>query len=357
MDPRRRAPAAGQAPEVLGVVVLLAQRGDRHRALGLAVELEEDRAHAPHGLGQAGRRRGRRAVEHRLQARQVVLVELRVVEQHVDHRRHEHRGRDAVGLDGLHELLGIEPGEHGQRSALEQGRREEGGAGVGERRADQEADLVGPLPLAQLDRGHGRPTAVGAHDPLGLAGGAARVGDPGEVLGVDGRGHQRLRVEGGGEGVEVLAEVGGPEGQHVLQAGDHVGELADPIGEVVGVVDQGLGAAVGEHVGLVLERAHRVQGRRPGGVELVGRHGEEHLGPVQGQHRALAPRAEPLRPQGLGVAAHLVTHLAGGHGPLADVHRRGVGVLVQRVDQEVGREHRAVELREVGCDVGHGRRT
>ncbi len=225
MDPRHRAPAAGQALEVLGIVVGLAQGGDGHRALGLAVELEEDRPHATDGLGEPGGRGGRRAVEDGLQAREVVLVELGVVEQHVEHRGHEHRGGDAVLLDRAHEGLGVEAGQHRERPALEQGGREERGAGVRQRRAHQEAHLVGPLPLGHLDRGHGHAAPVGAHDPLGLAGGPARVGDAGEVLGVDQRRHERLGLEAGRKRVEVVGDVARAEGKQ-LQARHHLRQLA-----------------------------------------------------------------------------------------------------------------------------------
>ena len=77
--PRDRAPAGGEPLQVLRVVVLLAQHRDRHRALGLAVELEEDRAELVDRLRQPGGRHGRRTVEHRLQAGEIGLVEVRVI--------------------------------------------------------------------------------------------------------------------------------------------------------------------------------------------------------------------------------------------------------------------------------------
>ena len=122
--------------------------------------------------------------------------------------------------------------------------------------------------------------------------------------------------------MEVLAELTGTEREEVLDGGDQFGQRLRPIGEVVGIKHQRLRAAVAEHVGLILERAHGMQRRRPRGVDLVGGHVEQDLGPVERQHRDLAALPEALGTQRLRVPADLIAHLARSHGAVADEHRR-----------------------------------
>ena len=114
VQPRHGAPTTGQPFKVVGVVVFFAQNGDRHRAFGLAVELEEDRPHTADTFGQARRRNGRGAVENGFKTRQVVLIELGMIKKYIDHRRHQHRGGDAMVLHCLHELLGIKAWKNGK---------------------------------------------------------------------------------------------------------------------------------------------------------------------------------------------------------------------------------------------------
>jgi hypothetical protein len=65
-----------------------------------------------------------------------------------------------------------------------------------------------------------------------------------------------------------------------------------------------------------------VQRRGPGGVDLVGRHVEQHLGPVERKHRDLAALTDALGTKRLRVTADLIAHLASSHGALTNEHRR-----------------------------------
>ena len=117
VEPGHRSSAGGESLRVTDRVLLLAQHRDGHRAFGLTVELEKDRPEAGDALFQPARRHGGGPVVQHLQAGQVSAGQLGVVQQHVDHRRDQHGGRDAVTLDGVEDPLGVEVGQHDQGSA------------------------------------------------------------------------------------------------------------------------------------------------------------------------------------------------------------------------------------------------
>ena len=187
-----------------------------------------------------------------------------MVEQDVEHRRHEHRRGDLVLLDRLEDRRRLEAGQHDDRAAAQQRRDEEGRAGVRQRRRDEEADLLRPLPLRHLDLAQRRAGPVGLHDALGLAGRTAGVGETGDLLRVDDRRPQRLRLERLRQRDQVGADLARPERQQRLKPGHPVAQLGRALLEPGRVEDQRLDAGVLEHVGLVVDRSHRVQRRAAG---------------------------------------------------------------------------------------------
>src|SRR6478735_5579096 len=74
-----------------------------------------------------------------------------MVHQRVDHRRHQHRSRDLLLLNGFQHLSGIELGEHDEFAALDDRRDEEGGTRMRQRCAHQKLRMLGPLPLGELE--------------------------------------------------------------------------------------------------------------------------------------------------------------------------------------------------------------
>src|SRR5258708_39754519 len=78
-----------------GVMIRLAQHRDR-TALGLAVELRKYRTDSFDTLDQPARRRRGRAVKQQVERGEIGLVKRGVIEQHVDHGRHEQREIDAL---------------------------------------------------------------------------------------------------------------------------------------------------------------------------------------------------------------------------------------------------------------------
>ena len=93
--------APGQLFGTLGVVVASGKHGQHRRGLGHAVPLDEVAPEGTHGLLQQLGGHGGGAVQKPPQGRDIIVPELGVVDDEVDHRRHENRGRDAVRLDRL----------------------------------------------------------------------------------------------------------------------------------------------------------------------------------------------------------------------------------------------------------------
>ncbi len=324
-------------------MVLLLQRRDRHRALGLAVVLEEDRPEAPDRLLQSsGRARGR-AVVHGLQARHVGLVERRTVEQHVEHRRHDHRRGDLVLLDRFEHEPGLEVRQHDDGATRQQRRNEERGARVRERCTDEEPRVLGPLPLGHLDHRHGGTAAVRAHHALRLARRAAGVREPGDRFRLDIRCNEWLRLELGRQREQVVADVAGAQREQPS-------ELRAPLLQEPGALaetrieHERLDLGVFDDVRVVVERPERMQRAAPTPRDHVGPEREQHLGPIGREQRHRAALFEPLRGVRLCVATHLRGDLAPGQHLVAEIHRGPIGVAVQRRHQQVGQERSFVQV-------------
>ena len=121
--------------------------------------------------------------------------------------------------------------------------------------------MLGPFPLGELDGGHRGDGLHGADDALGLAGGTAGVGEPADVVGGQVGGDQRLRLVLGGLGGQVLRDTverlgDGADGEHLRQRGHLLQQAQGPLHEGGrGVDDQRADLGVGQHVGVVVQRA------------------------------------------------------------------------------------------------------
>ena len=145
-DPGARQPAAGKPVQVVRIMVRLAHVADHHRCFRLPVELREDRADALDRFLEPRRADRGGAVEDRFQTGEVELVEARVIEQGIDHRRHQHHAVDAVRLDHFHDLHRIEARQDQERAAAQQRGHEHCPASMRQGRAGEDVGLFGPFP-------------------------------------------------------------------------------------------------------------------------------------------------------------------------------------------------------------------
>ena len=188
--------------------------------------------------------------------------------------------------------------------------------------------------------------AVGAHDALGLAGRATRVGEAGDLVAVDRRRDERLRLELRGE------RDAGPRPRRTGRSragasGPGTGRAAAPpaprsIGSntsvsMLGVVD---------HVRVVVDasRAGAARVRAAADVSMLapmvnstsGRFGDEH------RDRAALGRC-PATAKACVYRLISSPHLAGGEHLVAEVHAGLVGMARERRDEQVGHVRRAVQ--------------
>ena len=184
-------------------------------ALGLPVELGEHRADPLDALDEPGRRHRRGAVHDRLQRRQVGALEVGVVEDGVDHRRHEQPERDAL-VGGLGEpLRRVERPHQDHRAAGQQRRREQHPGGVRDRRARQVAAVGGEVPADRHRLHHLGDRPLGQHRRLRDAGRATGVEQPatGPRVGAC-PSAASSPAPARGRRVEVLAGLGRAEREH-----------------------------------------------------------------------------------------------------------------------------------------------
>ena len=150
-----------------------------------------------------------------------------------------------------------------------------------------------------------------------------------------------------GERVDVGAEVGGTEGQDLGEAVDLLEQGSGAVGEER-VDDQRLDAGVGEHVGVVVDGAERVQRRTAQAEQLAGADADEHLGPVEGEQPHRRAAADPDLAERLDEAAHAVGQVLPGPRVAVDVQHRLVPVAAQRVDEQVAVVRSGAEVGAVG---------
>ena len=161
-------------------------------------------------------------------------------------------------------------------------------------------------------------------DALGLACRSAGVGHAHDVIGGELLRHERLRRIRGCLGCEIVDRDDRRERRNLgLQRLGALQEHRDVVD------DEGAGARVRQHVGVVVEGSERVQRGAPVALRLAGPDQEQHLGPVGGQQsdRGSGASAEIL--QGADVAAHLVGHLLARDAPITQLEHLGVAVPAQ----------------------------
>ena len=354
----QRRPPAGRQP--LLVVVLLGQIGDHHRRLGLPVVLREDGPEPADRLLQPHRIHRRRAVIHRFQRRQVAGVGVGMVHQRIDHRRHQHRRGDLLLLDHLEHFGRIELGHHPQLATLDDDRGEERRPGMRERGAHQEPWVLRPFPLGQLHGGHRRDRLCRPHHALGLSGGAAGVGQPADVIGRQiGRG-QRLgrvlrrlgrQIDRGHPAVgEFLGD--GTDGEHLLERRHLLHQSQRAFDEHrLRIDDQRRHLGIGEHIGVVVQGAERVQRGAAIPLGLARADDHQHLGPIEREQPDRGTGAGAERLEGLDVLTDAVGEFATGHRGVPEEQHRLVFVALERADGQVAGVQRMAQ------QVTHGLQT
>ncbi len=245
----------------------MAQVRDHHRGLGLAVVLREDRPEPLERLGQPHRVHRRGAVVHGLQRGQVAGVGIRVVHQRVDHRRHQHGRGDAAAPRSP---AAPRPGRTWAAPTISPPLTI-----VGTKNAAPACDsgvhirkrgFSGHSHSASWIGGHRGDRPHGAHHALGLAGGAAGVGQPADVV--------RRQLGGDQQATGVLGGLGGQVGRRRASSGQAVpGRWSGPAAATGTfssspsgplderrrwIDDQRRHPGVGQHVGVVVQRPERV---------------------------------------------------------------------------------------------------
>ena len=176
-----------QVPRMRAVgEVLAAERGDRHRALALAVDLDEALAHHRERVLDVGEIHRPAAVDDGLEPVERGVRRARVVDEALDHgRRGEHRD---AGMDArkLEDLGGVEPAarrDHLLRAAQDVRQRVEPRAVRHRRGVDDAVVRADPVDVGEVAERHREQVAVRDHHALGPPGRAARVEEPGQVVG------------------------------------------------------------------------------------------------------------------------------------------------------------------------------
>ena len=227
--------------------------------------------------------------------------------------------------DQVEEAVRIERLHHVERSARQQHGRDEGHRSVGQRRRDRDPQVIGELPLGHLDPRHRLPHAMAHEHTLGAPGRAAGVDDRAQIIRADVGGFERRRLELVSEREVVVADVVGSEAEQreirVLRL-----ELACALGEVVGVEHEALDLGVADHVGVVGERAHRVEWGQHAAVDERRRQVREHLRTILRQHGEAGPARHAPRPLGLDQLAGPAADLGVRRDPAGEMDARRVVV-------------------------------
>ena len=135
--------AAGLEP-VLAVELVLVGAQQRHRAHGFggAVPLHEAAVHLAHGLPDQRQRDRRAGVHHQLEATEVRAGGFRVVQQHLQRRRHDQHDARPQAAHRLEHGGGLEGIEHRNRAAVVQALQHQPRAGGVEIRHEHQVDVV-----------------------------------------------------------------------------------------------------------------------------------------------------------------------------------------------------------------------
>ena len=197
-----RAQALAVARVVSVFVIGPRERGNRHRALALSVDLGELGAEGRESAFHVGDVHGTAAIDDEVQVGGVGAGERRAVEQPHHHRRRREHAESGVLLDQVENLRRLEAaalGNHVVGALGDEGQRVEARA-VGERRCVQHA-IVGRdrVEIGEVAQCHHHQVAVSDGGALGPARGAAGVEEPGGIVG-----------PGRGGAFRVVAEHGAP---------------------------------------------------------------------------------------------------------------------------------------------------
>ncbi len=210
---------------------------------------------------------------------------------------------------------------------------------MAERRADQVTDFVRPFPHGHLDHRRCHHRTVGHHDALGLAGGAAGIGDPGKRF----RRMRRERPAGAPGNPEASCSSDGPTPAcpmaiRCFRRGARRLQFGGDGFEMIRIIHQQIDLGVLDDIEIVLDSAHRMQ---RGGDDIGERqpvHHRRNLHPVLRDHRR-AQRLGRQRSEGLRKAADRIAQFPSAlRRAVRQHHHHPVQIVRQRVRNQIGGE-------------------
>ena len=184
--------------------------------------------------------------------------------------------------------------------------------------------------------------------PLGASGRPAGVDDRAEILGADVGSVERRRLELVSERQVVLADIVGTEAEQREIRVPRL-ELACTLGEVVGVEHEAFDLGVADHVGVIGERAHRVERGHHAAVDERRRQVREHLRTVLRQHGETGTARHAAGALGLDQLAGPAADLGVRRDPAGEMDARGVVARSQAADDEMREQRLVVERRRHVC--------
>ncbi len=353
---RHHRPAAGLVdPHALlrigDDVLLPGQAADHHGCLRLAEELGEDRPQGVHRLGKARRGDGRCAVDDVAQAAEIVLLQVRRIEEDVDHRGNDEGRCDLHLFHPLQEQLRVEMVLDLAGPPLQQDRQDQAASRVGERRRKGEHLVPVQSEVQHLADEGPHPGVLVQHHPLGEARRSAGVEDPHQVLAVqvDLRHLRRAVVD---EPLQVLVARShrSPVPGHAdvvpdrLQGGDH---LLHATGHLL-MVDDRFALGLVHHVDVIPGIQKHRQGNADQAELSQGVFAKDVFGAVRHEKRHPVALLQPQVVQGVGQRIGLLLHLVVG---VRFIVVENSGVLPKGRDRPVVqiRTRNAVKHRRHSC--------
>ena len=261
-----------------------------------------------------------------------------MIEQHIDHGRHEECGRDAVLLHEIEKALRIEGFAHDEQARFHHHRDDHRAGGMGDRCHRQKAHILRPVPFGELGHHHRDLHTMGVHHALGAAGRAAGVDQDAQIVSLRVR-DQRLRREGLACRENVL--VVGPRAQtkDLLQAGHACFQGRTARGKGDRIDKEGLDARILEQIGMVVLGGERMHpGHAHAHQERSGGH-HEGLRAVRRDRSHRIARFVPAGFERLDEAAQPVAKLAIGDAFIIEHEDRAIAAALNRADEQVA--HRA----------------
>ena len=217
-----------------------------------------------------------------------------MIEQDVDHRRHEQGEVDPLARDRGEDGVRIKTLEHVHGPALHQHGQDLRAGDVADRPDREVARIVGNFEAGENRSGEIAQLAVMAERALGFAGRAAGVVERGDGVGVG----EIARRHGAGRlrrCEQVAAVVGVLEREDRPQARRARGQLGAARPEGARVDDEGVGFGILDLIELVGERAERMQPGDGGAAKVRGNAGAPGLVPIGSEKRDAAAAVEPCR--------------------------------------------------------------